>query len=129
MGNKVDEQITDAQVLTGIKIPFTPIDDRVLVKPMPVEKIEKTLVVPDEEANKDKKLGEDGDVLETKEEVKEVEMNVRKGVVLRIGQSIKDEPFKEGDTVVFNVKSGMAFEAFKDSILLKRFEILGTWDK
>ena len=36
-------------------------------------------------------------------------------------------PYEPGDTIVYRKGSGMPFELFKDSILLKRFEVLGKW--
>jgi len=128
------KKVSDAQVLSGMKIKFQPFDDRVLIKPLEIEMVKKEVTVPDEEANKGKELGEEGDVLETKVEIQEVESNMRKGIVLKVGKAglmgDKKLPYKEGDTVVFlnNARIGQYFDLYKDSMLLKAFEILGKWE-
>lgn len=128
---KADEKIDDAQVLKGVKIPFIPEEGHVLVKLMPVEKVEKEMTVLDDDSNEGKEKGEDGDVMDVKTEIKEVEAEVRKAVVLRISPNERNKPaFKEGDTVVIKTKvNGITLDIFKeDSMLIKRFEILGTWN-
>jgi len=113
------------------KIQFEPIDDRVLVKPLKQKMIKKTFKVPAEKP-------EDLNAAEQTEqkmvdEVREVPINCSLGVILKIGRSTNSDgsfvklPFKEGDTVVFQTNAGMPFELFKNSRLLKRYEILGLW--
>lgn len=121
---------SDAKVLTGINIPFDPEEGHVLVKLLPVTKVKKEVTVLDEEANKNKTTGEDGDVMETKTEIQEVEAAVRKAVVLRISSNERNKPaWKEGDTIIIKTQSmNIPFDIFKpDAVLVKRFEVLGKW--
>lgn len=121
--NKVDTK----QILASIqgKIQFTPIDDRILVKPLKQVTLKKRVTEPDYEANKGKGPDEE---LAIKEVNKSVPANHQLGVVLKIGLTGGvSVPFNEGDIVVFPWKAGSDFELFKDSKLLKRYEIVGTW--
>jgi len=117
------------QILASIqgKIKFAPIDDRILVKPLKQVTMKKKITVPDDEANKGKNPHED--VMETKVINKSVPANHQLGVVLKKGTSVGacQVPFEEGDVVVYPVNAGVDFELFKDSRLLKRYEIVGIW--
>jgi len=108
------------------KILFEPIDDRVLIKPMKYKMLKKTFKVPVKE---DLSLSNaEETVVETKDETREVPANCQLGVVLKIGVSAgSTKPYEEGDIVVYPLNAGVAFELFKDSRLLKRYEILGIW--
>ena len=107
------------------KILFNPVDDRVLIKPLKQKCIKKSFTVPVSKP-KDLKEAEDGEI-ETKEEVREVPTNCQLGVVLKVDEGSINKPFKPGDTVVYPTNAGVPFELFKDSRLLKRYEILGLW--
>lgn len=63
---------------------------------------------------------------ETKTETKEVESDFAKGVVLQLPLSIGDQEFKVGDTVVYNKKFAKDFDLFKDSQLVKAFDIIAV---
>ena len=110
-------------VQDGIK--FQPIDDRILVKPLKPIKVKKKVPVP---VNPDAEV-EPGKSPEMKIVTKSVDSNMSRGIVLKVGRtgSVTNIPFNEGDTVVFPSNAGTAFELFKDTILLKRYEILGIW--
>lgn len=113
------------------KILFEPIDDRVLIKPLKYKMVKKTVRVPEKVVNTI-----DG---AEKEETKMIEQqdyvpaNCQLGVVLKLSintnlLSEKDnKPFSEGDIIVYPISAGIPFELFKDSKLLRRYEILGLW--
>ena len=108
------------------KIFFQPIDGRVLIKPLKIVLVKKEVKEQDHEANKDK------DLLKVEGEVKmvtkKIEANMQKGIVLKVDLS-DDTPtrYQPGDVVVYSNYAGRAFELFKDSILLQKYEILGLW--
>ena len=126
-------ELTDKEMINKLEIPFTPIDNKVLVKPLDPIKIEKEFTELDESKNKNKKKGMDGDTMDTKKTKKTVNANVRKGVVLALPQIDKNEkvrfPIEVGDTIVYYDKSSMqTFDLYRDSILMNKYEILGKWD-
>ena len=115
------------------KIPFTPIDDRILVKPLKAVKVKRQFTVPVDDAGK---LINDEDIdhtkqYKTKRVTRSVDSNMSKGIVLKVGKtgSVTNIPFREGHTIVFPTNAGMPFELFKDTRLLKRYEIMGLWDE
>jgi co-chaperonin GroES (HSP10) len=120
--------IDTKKILASIasKIPFEPIDDRVLIKPLKQRTVKKVVTVP---VNKPSDLKEAEDtVQETKQETVEVPANCQLGVVLKTGiPGASPLPFEPGDIIVYPTNAGMKFELFKDSVLLKRYEILGKW--
>ena len=123
---KLQSIATDAEIIeTALNIPFSPIDGRVLVKPLDEVKVVKVITVPDDEANEGKTPE---DVQETKDVEEEVISNLRVGVILAIAED-NEYPFKVGDQVVFVYRAAMPFDLFKDSVLLKRYDILGLWLK
>ncbi len=112
-------------------INFQPIDDRILVKPLKAVKVKKKVNVPIDDKGK---IVPDKDIdptkhYETKSITRSLDSNMTKGLVLKIGKtgSITNIPFKEGDTIVYPTQAGMDFELFKDTRLLKRYEIMGLW--
>lgn len=105
------------------KILFEPIDDRVLIKPLKQKMVKKTITVP-----VNKPGDTDETVKESKQEVIEVPANCQLGVVLKLGvPGVSPLPFIEGDIIAYPTSAGTKFELFKDSILLRRYEILGLW--
>lgn len=126
----------DKKIVEGLKdkIPFTPIDDRILVKPLKPVKVKKKVSMP---------IDEDGKVIDTdnldptkhyntKRVTRTLESNMSRGIVLKIGKTgslTNNIPFEEGDTVVFPTNAGQPFELFKDTKLLKRYEIMGLWQE
>jgi hypothetical protein len=120
--------IETKKILDSIKdkILFEPIDDRVLIKPLKYKLLKKTVKVPEKVVN----TVEGAEHEETKmiDEVREVPANCQLGVILKLGiQTEVSRPFYEGDIIVYPINAGMAFELFRDSRLLKRYEILGKW--
>lgn len=105
--------------------------DYFLVKPLDPVKVKKEFSkpvstgTPTEDANGVK--AEDFDNVET--EVKEVDSDYRKGVVIKC-PTYYDEPgakmhAKVGDVVIFRETAGLRFDLIKDSRLLRLYEILG----
>jgi len=105
---------------------------QILVKPLPVEKVFKTLTVPT--ATEEMEEDEEGNkipVMEMKETQVETESMLRKGVVISIPESLKanDNKFAGmtinlGDTIVFPNKRSMDFDLFKDSALVDAFDVI-----
>jgi len=108
------------------KILFEPIDDRVLIKPLAKKYIKKSFKVPAQQPSNMETA--EAKEIEQKEATREVPTNCQLGVVLKIGLGPNSiVPFEPGDIIVYPTSAGMAFELFKDSRLLKRYEILGLW--
>ena len=77
-------------------------------------------------------LDEDGKPLMKMEEQEvEVESIFREGIVLAVPSNVLlDEAIKVGATVVFNHKfNTIEFDLFKDSVLVKPYDILFTKDE
>jgi len=134
---QVIEKKTDAEIIGELTLPFKPIDERILVKPLPAIKLTKTHEKIDEAATaKAKKKQSNGaPELILKTVTEEVDANLNIGVILAIGDSEHPRPdtytaqYKVGDKIVYVHKAAMPFELLKDSVLLRRFEILGLWLK
>lgn len=128
--------IDTKKILDSIKdkILFEPIDDRVLIKPLKQKYVKKSFTVPvskpDAAEVKTTEVETTETLRETTEEVRDVLANCQLGVVLKMSKiyepTIK-RPFSEGDIIVYPTNAGIPFELFKDSRLLKRYEILGLW--
>lgn len=128
---------TDREIIDTMKIPFKPIDGRVLVKPMEPVMLTKEVTEIDHEATmKARKEADDNgdDIPEaiTKTETKEVESNLQIGVVLAIGEEEGKAtnykyPYEIGDKIVYIKHTAMPFELFKDTVLLQRYDVKGIW--
>lgn len=93
----------------------------VLVKPLEPIMVTKEVTeqVPTGEVD------EDGyNKYETQTETKEVESEWAHGVVLSIPASLTDSEFKAGDTVVYNKKFAKDFDLFKNSQLVKPYDVI-----
>jgi co-chaperonin GroES (HSP10) len=115
--------------------------DFFLVKPLDPVKVKKEFSKPVATGKTTDENGieaQDFDKVET--EVKEVNSDFRKGVVIKrpmFLDMMKDEdkkvnPFtdvKAGDVVLFRDSAGLRFDPIKDSRLLKAFDILGVEKK
>jgi len=126
-------ELTDREMIEKLDIPFKPVDNKVLVKPLDPVKIEKEFTELDESKNKNKKKGMEGDTMDTKKTKKTVNANVRKGVVLALPQMEEAEkarfPIEVGDAIVYYDRSSMqTFDLYRDSLLMNKYEILGKWD-
>ena len=122
-----DTTVSDAELIKSLKIPFKPLDNKVLVKPMPIEMIRKELSILDEKKNRNLKPG---DTMFTKKVIKHVESDFRKGVILAMGKRatinlLEDADIKVGDVIVFNkrVLDYCKFDLYRDTILINQYDI------
>lgn len=81
------------------KIPYEPIDDRILIKPLKQKTIKKAFKVPTKVENN--LVGAEHQEVETKEEVREVPTNCQLGVVLKVDRNSSNLQFTEGDIIVY----------------------------
>lgn len=128
--NEIVDQSALAQSISDkIKYKFF---DYFLVKPLDPVKVTKEFSKPVSkgEASEDKNgvVAEDFDDVET--EVKEVDSDYRKGVIIKC-PTYYDEPDAKvranvGDVVIFRETAGLRFDLVKDSRLLRLYDILGV---
>lgn len=108
-------------VLEGLK--YVPLKD-VLIKPLPPIKLTKEVTEAVGTGEKDV----DGyEKFDTKTETKEVESEWREGIVLAIPDFLLDDKtlgFEVGATIVYNKKFAKDFDLFKDTILVKGYDIV-----
>lgn len=104
--------------------------DYFLVKPLDPIKVKKEFSkpvstgTPVEDANGIK--AEDFDTVET--EVKEVDSDYRKGVVIKrpmYYENREEKHINVGDIVIFKDTAGLRFDLIKDSRLLREYDIIG----
>jgi co-chaperonin GroES (HSP10) len=129
----IDQSAVATTVSEGIKYTFL---DDFLVKPLDpviVKKEFKTPVSKGESTDDSGTSANDYDEVAT--EVKEVESDFREGIVLKVSDRYrswleqdgpKPFPIKVGDTVVYRNGAGRYFDLFKDSVLLKHFDVLAV---
>ena len=113
----VNEDKVLETVVNGIKYTFF---KDVMVKPLAIKMISKEVVtqVPTKEVD------EDGfNKYDTVTEVKEVESSYGTGIILSIPDGL-ETPFTVGDTVVYNRRHAVDFDLFKDSQLIKPYDII-----
>ena len=125
------DQAPVAEVIEN-KIPYEMLDN-FLVKPLDSIKVKKEFKVP---VAKDEKVDENGikakDFDEVKTEVREVDSDYRKGVVIKIPFSYKQShELKEinvGDIIIFrdSPMSAINFDLLKDSKLVRYYEIVAV---
>lgn len=134
-----DNKIVDQAVLAedvANKIPYE-FTDQFLVKPLDPIKVKKEFSKPVEKtkAQKDANGIEAIDYDEVETEVKEVDSDFRKGVVLKVPssyeKSIADEKTSSymtkinvGDVVLFRERSASFFDLLKDSRLIRYYDIV-----
>ena len=128
--NKIIDQSQLAEsVAEKIQYEFT---DAFLVKLLDVTKVKKEFSKPvsdTEKASKDKNGVEAVDYEKVETEVKEVESDFRKAVVIKIPSSyknMKDRPYdiNVGDVVLIKDRRGEYFDLLKDSKLIYYFDIV-----
>jgi len=100
----------------------------ILVKPLDIEKVTKTLTVPEDSGEKD----EEGNAI-MQMTIKQVETDsmLRKGIVIAVPVSlsaVKDTDItlkiNIGDTIVYPNKRSIDFDLYKDSALISHYEVL-----
>lgn len=134
-----NEVIVDQSVLAedvSSKIPYEFIDT-FLVKPLDAIKVKKEFSEPvaKSDAKKDANDIVAADYDEVKTEVKEVDSDYRKGIVLKIPYSyseafsdanVKLKRINVGDTVLFRDRAGSFFDLLKDSKLIRYYDIVAV---
>lgn len=130
----IDQSELAESVAKGIKYDFL---DYFLVKPLEPVKVKKEITKPVSTGTpaKDANGVEAVDFDNVETEVKEVDSDYRRGVVLKrplyYEESLKAEDksyiheIKVGDVVVFRDAAGLKFDLLKDSKLLRQYDILG----
>lgn len=109
--------------------------DAYLVKPLEPIKVKKEITEPVYTSNKpeEDKNGVIANDYEVKTEVKEVDSDYRKGVILKVPYvytGLNEEErnklyeFKVGDVIVFREAGTKTFDLVKDTRLIKRYEII-----
>ena len=133
MGEKeqlIDQSVLAEDVSKNIKYNFL---DFFLVKPLDPIKVKKEFSTPvDTTVRKDENGIEAQDFKEVMTEVKEVDSDYRRGIVLKrplYYESGEDNrgvvDIKIGDIVIFRDAAGLRFDLLKDSRLLRQYDILG----
>lgn len=131
---KVDQAILAEDLSKQIKYSFL---DFFLVKPLDPIKVKKEFSkpVPTGTPAKDENGIEAQDFDSVETEVKEVDSDFRRGIVLKrplyYENSTDDRGLAEiniGDTVLFRDTTGIRFDLLKDSRLLRQYDILGKVD-
>ena len=127
----IDQSELAESVAKSIKYDFL---DYFLVKPLDPVKVKKEIAKPVSTGTpaKDANGVEAVDFDNVETEVKEVNSDYRRGIVLKrplyynasdvIGTS---QEIKVGDVVIFRDAAGLTFDLLKDSKLLRQFDIIG----
>jgi hypothetical protein len=132
-----EEKIIDQSVLAedvASKIPYE-FRDFFLIKPLDPVKVKKefsTPVVKENAATSVKDDIEAQDYDEVKTEIKEVDSDYRRGIVLKspiwypTEEMKEDEIINTGDVVLFKDTSGMFFDLVKDSKIIRLYDIVAV---
>lgn len=138
--NEDEKKIDQSQLAESIakSIPYE-FYDMFLVKPLDPVKVKKEFSKPvtNDVPKKDANGIEAQDFDEVETEVKEVDSNYRKGVIIKVPTSYKaqlEDPdlskyirleYKPGMIVLFKDTCGSTFDLVRDTRLLKTYEIVG----
>lgn len=139
-----ENEVIDQSVLANDvsnKIPYDFVDS-FLVKTLDPIKVKKEFSKPvsDNKAVKDENGIEAVDFDKVETEVKEVDSDFRKGIVLKVPSSYKKQIsdmeqkwtpsiIEVGDIVLFRDRAGMIFDLLKDSKLVRYFDIVAIEKK
>lgn len=125
----IDQSVLAEDVASKIKYEFR---DFFLVKPLDPVKVKKEFSTPvDTTTKKDDGL-EVQEFENVKTEVKEVNSDYRRGIVLKRPIWYPADEMKEkeiinvGDVVLFRDTTGMSFDLVKDSKLIRLYDIIAT---
>ena len=131
--NVVDQSQLAEDVANHIKYEFV---DFFLVKPLDPVKVKKEFSVPvDTTVSKDENGTEVQDFKEVSKEVREVDSDYRKGVVIKrplyweTREKSEAWDIKIGDVVIFKDTAGAWFDLVKNTRLLRLYDILGIESK
>ena len=122
-------EATDASIAQSINdgLKYSFLKD-LLVKPLPPQMIEKvvTTQIPTGETD------EAGfNLYETQEEIKSEEADYREGIVISLPSTLDPSTlgFGIGDTVVFHKRYPAYFDLFKDSMIIKPYDVIAVIKK
>lgn len=128
----VDQSVLAEDVASKIKYQFL---DYFLIKPLDPVKVKKEFSKPVTTGTpvKDENGIEAQDFDDVETEVKEVDSDYRRGIVLKCplyyensdDDAKKYQYIKIGDTIIFREAAGLRFDLLKDSRLLRQYDILG----
>ena len=125
----IDQSPLAEDISKSIKYNFL---DFFLVKPLDPIKVKKEFSVPvDTKTRKDEDGIEAQDFDKVETEVKEVDSDYRRGIVLKrplyYENSTEDRvaEINIGDTVIFREAAGLRFDLLKDSRLIRQYDIIG----
>ena len=130
----IDQSALAESVANGVKYQFL---DFFLVKPLDPVKVKKEFSKPVATGTpaKDANGVEAQDFENVETEVKEVDSDYRKGVVIKLPMYYTEpvdpehptmRPLSVGDVVIFREAAGLRFDLVKDSRLLRQYDILGV---
>jgi len=132
-----EEKIIDQSVLAedvASKIPYE-FRDFFLIKPLDPVKVKKEFSTPVVKENAATSVKDDIDVQdydEVKTEIKEVDSDYRRGIVLKspvwypTEEMKENEIIKTGDVVLFKDTAGMFFDLVKDSKIIRLYDIVAV---
>ena len=132
-----EEKIIDQSVLAedvASKIPYE-FRDFFLIKPLDPVKVKKEFSTPVAKDNAATSKKDDIDVQdydEVKTEVKEVDSDYRRGIVLKspvwypTEEMKENEIIKTGDVVLFKDTAGVFFDLVKDSKIIRLYDIVAV---
>ena len=126
--NEINEA-TDASIAQSVNdgLKYSFLKD-LLVKPLPVQMIDKvvTTQIPTGETD------EAGfNLYETQEEIKSEEADYREGIVISLPSTLDPSTlgFGIGDTVVFHKRYPAYFDLFRDSMIIKPYDVIAVIKK
>ncbi len=119
----VSDEVLLSVVLEGLS--YKMVKD-ILIKPLEAIKIKKVINVPVGTGEKD----EDGtELMEMKQEETDVDSVFRSGIILSLPSGAAfDEALKVGMKVVYPHKYSIDFDLFKDSVLVKPYDVIAIAD-
>ena len=130
--NKVDQSKLAQSVAEKIQYEF---NREFLVKPLPIEKVKKEFTTPVSTGkHEDKDGSEANDYDEVKTEIKEVDSDFMKGIVLKVPHEFESQrsgsqfppiEVRQGDTLIFK-RSNRYFDLVKDTMLVSQFDIIAV---
>ena len=119
----IDQTVLAEDLSSKIKYDFI---DFFLVKPLDPVKVKKEFSTPvtDGKTVEDENgiKAEDFDGVKT--EIKEVDSDYRRGIVLKCPTYYNEDVIKIGTVVVFRETAGLRFDLLKDSRLIRQYDIL-----
>lgn len=115
---------SDKKIINSLKIGFT-FEKEILVKPLPTIMVEKVITKQIPTGEKDE---EGNNLYDTKEEKQQVESNFETGIVLSLPTGYTGN-ITIGDTVVYNRKFAIEFDLYKNSKLVKPYDIVAISNK